>query len=140
MGYTLARQKAYCNAQPMSHETFLLPSSGELGNRFDRAPTSVFPASQIFLVFLFQKSVPSQSLRTCRRLQNRRYFFGVLQASAKRKKKKLRPFYRLPPLQTIDTQRKRQDSEDFELGTASRELFYFKTPAIAINKYRHLTS
>ena len=87
MGYTLARQKAYCNAQPMSHETFLLPSSGELGNRFDRAPTSVFPASQIFLVFLFQKSVPSQSLRTCRRLQNRRYFFGVLQASAKRKKK-----------------------------------------------------
>ena len=30
MGYTLARQHAYRNGQPTSHETFLLPSLGEL--------------------------------------------------------------------------------------------------------------
>ena len=71
MGYTLARQHAYRNAQPTSHETFLLPSLGELELKSLWSRTnSCFPASQIFLVFLLQKSVPSQSLRTCRSLQN----------------------------------------------------------------------
>ena len=67
----VARQHAYRNAQPTSHETFLLPSLGELELKSLWSRTnSCFPASQIFLVFLLQKSVPSQSLRTCRSLQN----------------------------------------------------------------------
>ena len=73
-----------------------------------------FPASQFFLVLLFQKSVPSQSLRTCRSLQNRHYFLAFCKR-ARSAKKNFRLFCRLPPLQTTDTTRKRWDSEDFEL-------------------------
>ena len=50
---------------------------------------SCFPASQIFLVFLLQKSVPSQSLRTCRSLQNIGVIFWCFageRSSAKRPK------------------------------------------------------
>ena len=56
----------------------------------------------------------------------RRYILAFCGRALERKApKKLCLFCRLPPLQTTDTTRKRQDSEGFELGTVSRQLFYF---------------
>ena len=53
----------------------------------------------------------------------RRYFLAFCRRAFEREApKKLCLFCRLPPLQTTDTTRKRQDSEGFELGTVSRHL------------------
>ena len=120
MGYTLVRQNAYRNAQPTSHETFLLPSSGELENRFDHVPTSVFQRARFSWYFSFRGQFFHSRfvlVVACRR----GVIFWPLLASAQHKK--LRQFCRLPLLETIDTTSNRQDGLDFELGTVSRELF-----------------
>ena len=101
MGYTLARQNAYRNAQPTSHETFLLPSSGELENRFDRVPTSVFQRARLSRYFssrgqfLHSRFVPVVACRTL----NRGVIFWRF-AGEREAQKKLRLFCRLTQLET----------------------------------------
>ena len=86
MGYTLARQNAYRNAQPTSHETFLLPPSGELENRFDCAPTSVFQRARFSWYFSFRSQFLHSRFRTCRSLQNRRYILVFCRRAQSAKK------------------------------------------------------
>ena len=88
MGYTLARKNAHRNAQPTSHETFLLPSSGELENCFDCAPTSVFQRARFSWYFSFRSPFLHSRFVSSYLSEpaEQALFFGVLKASAKRKK------------------------------------------------------
>ena len=113
MGYTLTRLNAYRNAQPTSHETFLLPSSGELENRFDRVLTSVFQRARFSWYFSFRGQFFHSRfvlVVACRR--------GVIfwRFAGQRAAQKLRLFCRLPPLETADTTRKRQDGKEWVSG------------------------
>ena len=130
MGYALARQHAYRNAQPTSHETFLLPL-------IRRARTKI-----ALMVLLLQNSVPSQSLRTCRSLQNIGVIFWCFageRSSAKRKKNCACSagyhHYKPQILHVNGRTAKASSSEPFH-GSC---FIFKKTAAIAINKYRHLT-
>ena len=83
MGYTLARQSAYRNAQPTSHETFLLPSSSELENRFDRVQTSVFQRARFSWYFSFRGQFLHSRFVPVVTPAEQALLFGVLEASAK---------------------------------------------------------
>ena len=126
MGYTLARQHAYRNAQPTSHETFLLPSLGELELKSlcMIAHQLLFSSEPDFLgISLTEVSSFTVVSYLSEPAEYRRYFLAFCRQVFEREApKKLCLFCRLPPLQTTDTTRKRQDSEGFELGTVSRHL------------------
>ena len=125
MGYTLARQHAYRNAQPTSHETFFTSLIRRARTKIALiAHQLLFSSEPDFLgISLTEVSSFTVASYLSEPAEYRRYFLAFCRRAFEREApKKLCLFCRLPPLQTTDTTRKRQDSEGFELGTVSRHL------------------
>ena len=129
MGYTLARQRA-CVSQCAADEPRDVFTS-----LIRRARTKIaliahqllFSSEPDFLgTSLTEVSSFTVASYLSETAEYRRNFLAFCRRALEREaQKKLCLFCRLPPSQTTDTARKRQDSKGFELGTVSRELFYF---------------